>query len=412
MRWFRELLAACFWAIAITHLFVFDIDVLLLKYLPWMGSVVRYRLPIGLGCALSLWFFLGHQRFLLFFSYMVFYPFVILLWKVPRSLFKNWAVVVAFSPAVHSFTATFRTRVLLLTVALIASLAVCLARPWPLIALGMLGTGVFLISHYIRRFRVAFSPSTVFADIGGAVSRSWETIRVSEWASLPEGDADSEEYKKQYGQNLLSMYFTTAGLEFLAECLNDIVKSRKLDLYFIGLLIHTFALTILIFGIEYFGLERIQPGSFLGTTSPGFWDFLGLSFSTIMTSGISPLKPASSLAQLLSYVQLFGGLLLLVLLVFLILTSIRERYRQDFSSIVDELHSCGDRAAALIEKNYELTITSAEAWLLEHYSMTVRWLLRLKYGEEGARRIPGYSEPVAQEAPPPDSAVAHEDPSS
>jgi hypothetical protein len=177
-----------------------------------------------------------------------------------------------------------------------------------------------------------------------------------------------------------------------------VIESRKLDLYFVGSLLFTFLLTALVFAVEYLGLERLAPGSFAGVVGPGFLDFIGFSFSTLMTAEVSQLRAYSGVAQVLTYFQLFASLLIIVLLVFIILTSIRERYRDDLNDAVEELGAAEATAAALIEANYELTIEAVEAWLLEHNPLIVRWLLRLRYGEERAKEIPGYSESVERES--------------
>ena len=351
VRWLREGLALLGWGLALTQLFVVDVGTLVTGQIPLVEPVLRYRLLVGLGSLALLWVVLGNRVFFLFFGYIVVYPFVVVLWTIPKFAFRNWAVAIAFSPAIHSILTTFRSSFAMFTIALLGSFGVCLAEGPAILALCMVLVGGYLIRHYIRRFRVAFSPSTVFADVGGAVRRAWDAVRESQWAARPKGDRNSEQYQQQFGQSLLQMYMTTAALYFLAARLKEVIESRKLDLYFLGSLVFTFALTTAVFAVEYFGVERLRPGSFVGVDSPGLLDFVGFSFSTLMTSDISPLRPNSGTAQLLSYFQLFGSLLIIVLLVFVVLTSIRERYRQDLGGVVEELGAAGDRAAALIEAN-------------------------------------------------------------
>jgi len=393
VRWLREAIAFSVWGSVFIHLLVVDFSTLLPEQSPVLELLLHYRLLIGMGTTAVFWLILGNRRFLLFFGYIFAYPFVLLLWSIPTLALRNWATAVAFSPAIYSILVAFRVNLAMFSIALVASFITCLSNMQQLVALGMFLTGVYLIVHYIRRFRVAFSPSTVFADVGGMVRKVWDGLQESPWTARPEGEPETKEYQNQYGQNLLQMYMMTAGLYFLAARLREVIESRKLDLYFLGSLVYTFALTTVIFGIEYLGLERLYPGSFSGITSPGLMNFIGYSLSTIMTSDISPLKPTSNWAQVASYAQLLGSLLIIVLLVFVVLTSIRERYRQDLGGVVEELGSAADQSALLIEKNYDLTIASTEAWLLEHNVLIARWCLRLRYGEEGAKQIPGYSEP-------------------
>jgi hypothetical protein len=191
----------------------------------------------------------------------------------------------------------------------------------------------------------------------------------------------------------------TTGLWFVAERLREVMRSRKLDLYFLASLLYTFALTALVFALEYTGLYRLIPNSFVGVSEPGLLHFLGLSFSTLMTSDISPLKAASGIAQAALYVQLFGSLLIIVLLVFLILTSIRERYRQDLDGVIGELGAVSDRIGRLLESNYELTLSGVEAWLLEFNPAVTKWCVKIRHGEERMKEIDaqlqGAAEPLA-----------------
>ena len=201
---------------------------------------------------------------------------------------------------------------------------------------------------------------------------------------------------------MLTVYVLTTGLYLLAECLREVVNSRKLDLYFLGSLFYTFVLTVVMFALEYLGLERIAPGSFAGVPDPGLLDFLGLSVSTIMTADVSPLHGVSGLAQTALYLQLLGSLLIIVLLVFVILTSIRERYKQDLDGMVHELAIASGKARERLEANYELTIAAAEAWLLEFNPPATRWFLKQLYGEARVREI------EAQSAEQKDGADAQE----
>lgn len=216
----------------------------------------------------------------------------------------------------------------------------------------------------------------------------WRYIKDSELSKKPEDlDPASNEYRQKLGQNLLSLYMLTTGLLFLGERLREVVNSRKLDLYFLASLLYTFVLTAFVFSLEYLGLYRLMPNSFVGVPKPGLLDFLGLSFSTLMTSEISPLKPSGGIAQVALYAQLFGSLLIIVLLVFVILTSIRERYRQDLDGVIGELVTVSDHVGQLLKSNYELTISGVEAWLLEFNPMVTKWCLKIRHGNQMVKEI-------------------------
>ncbi|MCK0508661.1 hypothetical protein [Aromatoleum anaerobium] len=388
VRLIRELIAAFVWLLVVGQLLLFDIASYLSVRFAYLELLLRFRLLTLLVVVALLWGLLGNRRFLLFCGYIFAYPFVLVCWHIPRILFKNWAVVLAFSPAVHSILGRFKASFITFVVVLLAASLASLATYKPLIAGSMSVLGVYLIHHFIRRFRVAFSPSTVFADAANVIRNIWSTIKDSEFFKRPENIApDSSEYRQKLGQNLLSLYVLTAGLHFLGERLKVVARSRKLDLYFLSSLLYTFILTTVLFAFVYFGLERLLPGSFTGESSPGLFDFLGLSFGTLMTADISPLKPVSGIAQAFMYVQLFASLLIIVLLVFVVLTSIRERHRQDLDAVIVEISEACDRIGSALESNYELTIAGVEALLLEFSPSVMKWCLKLRHGEERARTI-------------------------
>lgn len=150
-RLLREVLAVLAWGLAFTQLFVMDVGALINEAIPLIEPILRYRLLVGLGCLAVLWLILGNRAFLLFFGYIVVYPFVVVLWILPKFAFRNWTVAIAFSPAIYSIITTFRVSFALFTMALIAAFAACLAEERVIVLLCMLLLGMYLIVHYIRR---------------------------------------------------------------------------------------------------------------------------------------------------------------------------------------------------------------------------------------------------------------------
>jgi hypothetical protein len=368
------------------QLFAFDFADHLAGSFPQFEFFIRFRLLVVIGLLGLVWIALGNRLFLLIVGYILAYPVLLVCWVLPRLVVRNWTAVVIFSPAIHSIFKSLKWNFALFAAALVSAFVVLLAPSDPLVIAGMVILGVFLVVHFYKRFRMAFSPSTVFADANKAIEGLWNTIKeqTGEGKSLGFGSKEDEE---KYARNMLFLYVTSTVLYRVGERLQNLVKSRKLDIYFVGSLLYTLMITVLVFAIEYTGVERTDPGSFVGAARPQFFDFLGLSFSTVMTAELSPLKPESGIAQMLQYAQLFGSLLMLVLLVFVILTSIRERYKQDIDETVNELRSTSARVGALLETNYELTSAGVEAWLVQFNPLIAKWCLKLRYGEERAQQI-------------------------
>jgi hypothetical protein len=66
-------------------------------------------------------------------------------------------------------------------------------------------------------------------------------------------------------------------------------------------------------------------------------------------------------------------------MVFLILTSLRDRFRDDFARIADEIGDTAKQFEDLLNENYKLSLQAAEEWLLVYSSELARHLLRLRH---------------------------------
>jgi hypothetical protein len=137
IRWAREAVAVLAWALLLTQLLLVDLTGWLAARWPLLEMVFRYRFLFLLGTIAFLWLVLGNRRFTKLCGYILAYPFVVACWHLPRILFKNWAVVVAFSPAVHSIVVSLRLNFIVFVAALVSAFLVVLASETIIVAASM-----------------------------------------------------------------------------------------------------------------------------------------------------------------------------------------------------------------------------------------------------------------------------------
>lgn len=384
----RELLAILIWGSIFTEIFLTDVGDMLLAIAPQLETAFKYRLLIILGLIAILWPVIGNKLLARIFGYIAFYPFILVVWKIPSLFIKNWAVAIAFSPAIYQLIRAFKTNFIIGVAVTITAFVVCLSPPdLLLIPVGMVLIGIYLILHFVNRLRSAYSSSTIFTVLKGNVTNIWDSSKKYISENMPEGDPESEAYKDKLGQSLLIAYMVTTGLHFITAKLQEVIESRKLDLYFLSSLIWTFTISVISFGVIYFGLYRIDPANFQSAQSSDLLDFIGFSFSALMTSSISQIVPATGLAQVIAYIQLFVSLLLIVLLVFIILTSIREKYKKDLDDLVLELGDAAESSKHHIEQNYQITMDAVERLLLRKNEEVMKFMLGMRYGKMEAESI-------------------------
>lgn len=383
IRWLSEALAIGTWSVAFLQLFVFDFIGYVTTFLEIPPSFSTYRALFILGILIALWAVLGNQWFIRFFGYIFAYPFVILLWHFPQVFFRNWPLFVAFSPAIHSIITSFRSIFIIYGSGLIATFVVLFAPQYWAIEIGMVLLILVLITHFIRQMKTAFATKTVFSTTADAVAAMWEKAKTSNLFIPPKDvDPSTDEGKIKFGTSLISSYAVTAGLGMVANKIREIADSRRLDFYLIISWSITVVLTVLIYALLYFGLDRIEPGSF-STEQSSFWDFIGYSICVLTTSSLSTITPLTKFAKILSFTELFGTVSVLILMVFLILTSLRDKYRSDLARIAKELTETSRDFETLLVKNYDLTMRAAEQWLLNYNLQIAKLLLRLRH-QKGA----------------------------
>ncbi len=123
----RKVVAASFWIYAICKLFIFDIDVFLVnKISPHYMWVVEYKFLILLA-AVSTALLVTKNKYLLGWSlYILFYPFILTCWTLPRSAFKtgDWLFVFALANTIISAFSSIKYKFVAFSVFILSTFAI------------------------------------------------------------------------------------------------------------------------------------------------------------------------------------------------------------------------------------------------------------------------------------------------
>ena len=197
----------------------------------------------------------------------------------------------------------------------------------------------------------------MFSVLSGLLPAAWAKARESVLPKPPqENEPETEEARKTRIQGLLGLYGLSTIAYISTSWISRQISNKRMDLYFVVMLLYTVAVTVLVFALEYYGLSKLVPGSF-SDAHPSFFQLLTLSFCTLMTSEMAPVRPVSDIALTLSIANLFCSFLILGLLATIIITSSRERYATDLNKLVGELDNVHKEVASFIQQSYALTIT-------------------------------------------------------
>jgi hypothetical protein len=193
---------------------------------------------------------------------------------------------------------------------------------------------------------------------------SIKTYKSNEFKAQSGPDANPSDYPKKHIQNIKDLYLNNLFWAHVAKKLDQAVSTRRTDIYFIVALVYSFILTVVIFGFQYFALSKLDPSSFKNADQASFWSYLLFSFNAILHTGFATVVPASGPALVLANLELVAGLIIGLCLVFILLTSSRERYRQDVKDVADKLAGSAKQIERFLEKKLRMRLIDAEAKII------------------------------------------------
>lgn len=365
----REFFAVSLWLFLFTKIFIYDVDLLLISRVHSLQSIYPYKFFLIMAGLATAWLILGGKYARKILLYIGLYPFIVLFWRVPKLLFKNWATLLLFAPAIESLISKFKWRFTLVSFAMLATLGISLfTSALPLTAC-MLLLGVYLLLHYIFRIRIAYKPESLFANIAPVMDilcrQSIDLYKTKAASDKNPLEIETPEFRKKRIQNLKDLYLNNLLWSYLATRLRVAVSSRRTDLYFILALIYTCILTVIVFGFEYWALYRITPSSFHSTGPIAAWEFFLFSFNAILHTEFATVTATSGAALILANLELGAGLVIGLFFVFVLLTSQRERYRQDLTLIVDQLSHGAREIEIFLDKELGMKLIEVEVKIIE-----------------------------------------------
>jgi hypothetical protein len=362
----REFIAVSLWLFIFTKLFIYDVDLLLIQQVEPLQRIYPYKFFLIIAGLASSWALLGGKYARKVILYIAVYPFILLFWRAPKVLWRNWATLILFAPAIESLLSKFKWRFMWASFAILSALGISLFTSRLPLILCMLVLGGYLVLHYIHRIRVAYNPKSLFANVAPVMGRLWEQSIDSFKASDHNTEqAKTPELRSKQIQNLKNLYINNLLWSYLATRLRLAVSSRRTDLYFVLALIYTSVLTVMIFGFQYWALYRIDVASFRSGATVATWEFFLFSFNAILHTGFATLTATSGPALFMANLELGAGLIIGLFFVFVLLTSQRERYRQDLTTMIDQLAGSAREVETFLDTELGMKLVEVEIKIIQ-----------------------------------------------
>jgi hypothetical protein len=359
----REIFAITFWIYVGIKLFVFDLDVYLAaKFLPQYLWLLDLKFFILIGFMAIAWLFTKNKDIGLWLAFTVFYPAILIFWRIPVFLYKqeSWILTFALINAIISFSRSIRFIFIGSSVFLVSVATILTSSSNPLLWLATGTILVLLLIAYVYRFVLVFKPSSIFQVhiklFTGIREQGNKSFFVLDDGikSLPLTSLDRGQQEKRTSNLQMAVLFNRACL-FTAKKLRDYQNSGLGTISGILTILLLILLTIVSFAAINYGLYKIDPGLFEVSPSPGgFFIFFYYSFNNLIFSSIKEVVPIMPISQAASMTESFLAFFLGVILVSIILSVRSQKYSEALNQAIDRIEAEGTAMESFIRTEYSV----------------------------------------------------------
>lgn len=361
------------WAYAVLKLFVFDVDRQIVKAIaPSETWIVDYRIfavPIVLAI---IGIFLWRVLALLFIAYVILFPFIIILWKVPWFIAKrrSWTLVMVSANVVSNAIRNIRYMAVSKSIWILCAGIILLLDGDVIVTFAAVCLMMLLTWSVYRATINAFQSNWFLRVQQSVIRRLMESgIFRSSWTitekDLPAGsDEQDVVLTKEQAETLAGKIQAGAvvnrALYFWAYHLQDYKRTQS------TLIMNSFAYAWLFigsaftFGLVNLALLKVDSSQFGFNSYPSNIAMIAYGMSTLFWSSVGDISADGDLAFLLVILAgLFGPLFLAVVVLNFLLTMRRERDESDLSDTIETLRDHARQHEA--EFRADLRVSIAEA---------------------------------------------------
>jgi len=380
----REIVAVLFWAYIIIKVFIFDFDVLILnKLLPNYAWLLDYKFFILLGILAIIFLISKNKQIITWSLFILFYPFIVLFWKIPSFLFKNknWNYVFALVDSIVSFFESPKLPFIKAAFFLITALIIFLSKNTIILWISICITTMILFWEYVQKTTSIFKPPstyklyTKFIRSYGNFIQTNPAVAPSEIIKTSSDDTPEKIEEQKKATHIQQIVLFNRVCIFLAKKIKAYQESKFNVLsYVFGILI-IILFTIFSFALINYGLFKINPSNYSYTISPNFFNFFFYSFNGLLSNSIPELVAIKPASQVLFMMELSADVFLLVIFVGLVFNIKDQKMVRQIDDLIADLSNEGEEMESYLKSKYQYNSISDAMEALKKLNMALTDLL-------------------------------------
>ncbi|MEU8355923.1 hypothetical protein AB0C27_07900 [Nonomuraea sp. NPDC048882] len=367
--WILDFIAILLWVYALSKLFVFDVDeYILARIAPGMMEALNYRVFIFLLAFTFVVIFF--RRYYLGMAYILFFPLVVLVWKIPRLVYRtrSWVAALGVINMAATLIRDFKFNLVALTATAISVVLVAVSDKAYILVPAVLVLVAVLLWTSVRVVKCSLTPSRFLSLQQKLIDRAASSTFI---AQVTEVNSELRKAEvERFNHTQLSTFQASLSTAILV-CKFSYYWAYQLECYRRSALIHLFGTlsyfrlfiqTALTFALANYALLKASPESFSFDSQPTFIRVFWYSLSALFVNGIDGLAPASDMAIVIVVVQGVSGPLILSMLVLHYVQSFRQARREsEIKEVVAKIKANGDLLEVRLREQYE--VGADEAWV-------------------------------------------------
>ena len=356
-----DFIATALWLYAFVKLFVFDFDLYVVQtYAPNLLWLLQLRFIVLVGLAgLS---FLLFKKTIVISSvfYIVLFPFIVLLWKLPVLIFrqKSWTLAFALANSLILFFTNIKQLAITIALFLVSATAILVSTNVYLVAASggilLILTAISFVTSLISVFRRSNLPA-IYALILNAWRESIvKKEPIDERIKIFSPDQLSTEDRKAWSSALETRVLFNRACLFIARRFRAYQQSRLNVASGVFTSLTLLTITVLSFAFINMAAFTLVPASYATHSAPTFFDFFHYSFKTFVFGSIKELEALAPFSEAINMVENFFALFLGIIFASLVISVRSQRHSEELDQVIRIIEKQGKTMELQIAKEYKI----------------------------------------------------------
>jgi hypothetical protein len=370
LRRICDAVASFLWVYAFLKVFVFDVDRAVVEAIvPGADWLVSFRPLIFLAViATAALLIRKPMQLVVILVYVAVFPLVVLLWKLPRAIYKSgsWVFFFGVLNALSSLVMNLRYGIVFVASAAIGITLIAATDHKVTLGMGAAILVGLLVVSVTRTVGSSLLASKFVSVQSRAIERIVGSGRLRRMIELnadlrrqdlvkfsPQQQAT---FVQQLSHGVLThrlLYFWAYQLEQYRKSPGSVVLSAVSYITLLGTLVVVLSLTNL-------AIYKADPSAFAYSSDPSAVTFVRYAISALWGNEIDALKPANGLTETVSVIAFILGVVVFVTLLLTLFVSYRQQRDQTaMQEVVAKVKRQGQELDRQLRKEYEISASEA-----------------------------------------------------